>query len=180
VRWSEHEAAKPYARPLGVSFLDEDGLSLGSLAVNGPELLYYGHFQAATLALAGELFRDPGIEAAPDPQRAWLDLLARLMPPADLSAVTPTSDFDPAVGRVFRFQLSCDGGRPLLVEAAHLMSYQDLQAAIAHQSGSLFRVAGVEAIAGPDERQAAWVGHLRDRLRRPDPSEAISISWPWR
>src|SRR5438477_8888227 len=88
VRWSETEAHKPYARPFMVSFIDDQDATLGSVAVNGADLLYYRQFQAAVMALAGELFRDELVERDPDPQRAWLDQIAALVPPAAALRVT--------------------------------------------------------------------------------------------
>ena len=34
VRWSEHEARKPYARPFGVSFLDDGALDVVKVRKN--------------------------------------------------------------------------------------------------------------------------------------------------
>ena len=80
VRWSEQEARKPYARPFMVTFTADDGTDVGSVALNGADLLYYTQFQTAVLSLAGELFVDAAVEASGDPQRAWLDRIAGLMP----------------------------------------------------------------------------------------------------
>ena len=83
VRWSEQEARKPYARPFMVSFADDAGEVIGSVAVSGADLLYYRQFQAAVLALAGELFVDGALDAEPDAQAAWLERLSALLPAVD-------------------------------------------------------------------------------------------------
>src|SRR5438309_9169177 len=93
IRWSEHEAQKPYARPFGVSFLADDGESVGGVAVNGSDLLYYRQFQAVVLQLAGELFIDEDVNAAQDPQRAWLDVVGAALPEVGRIRVTPESSF---------------------------------------------------------------------------------------
>ncbi|MFN2569737.1 MAG: hypothetical protein ABR564_09085 [Candidatus Dormibacteria bacterium] len=180
VRWSEHEARKSYARPFGVTFQDQTGVGLGSIAVSGADLLYYRQFQAASLTLAGELFRDPRVEASGDPQRAWLDVLAGILPAAVDLEVLPRSEFDQAAGRLFRFTLS-RAGEPLgTVDAALVLSYQDFQAAVAHGAGALYRNASVEAVADPVARQAAWSSQLTGLLQRPSPADAMAESWPWR
>ena len=35
LRWSMHEARKPYARPFMVTFVNDSGEQLGSVAMNG-------------------------------------------------------------------------------------------------------------------------------------------------
>ena len=67
IRWSEQEARKPYARPFMVTFTGDDGTDVGSVALNGADLLYYTQFQTAVLSLAGELFVDTAVEASADP-----------------------------------------------------------------------------------------------------------------
>lgn len=176
IRWSEPEARKPYARPFGVSF----GVDAGAVAVSGADLLYYRQFQAAVLALAGELFRHPAVEAAGDPQRAWLDVLGELLPAAGALDITPESEFDSAEGRVFRFAVRVDGTEAGTVEAALLLGYQDLQAAIAHRSGRLYRSPAVEDAADSGRTQAVWVGELTRLVARPSDSEAMAATWPWR
>ena len=89
VRWSELEARKPYARPFMVTFVGDEGSDVGSVALNGADLTYYTHFQTAVLALAGELFVDPAVEEAADPQRAWLDRIAGLLPPLGEISIAP-------------------------------------------------------------------------------------------
>src|SRR5437763_4846741 len=101
VRWSAPEARKPYARPFGVSFLAASGESIGGVAVSGADLLYYRQFQAAVLALTGEVFALRAVEQHPDQQRAWLDVLASLLPSAEQLMITPRSTFDHERGRMF-------------------------------------------------------------------------------
>ena len=180
VRWSETEAHKPYARPFMVSFIDDQDTTLGSVAVNGADLLYYRQFQAAVMALAGELFRDEQVERDRDPQRAWLDQIAALVPPATALRVTPHSTFDHQVGRRFGFAISAGDGASADVEPNTLLEYQECQAAVAHQTGRLFRVAELETIADAQARQSAWLAWLRDRLSPPDAAEALTAAWPWR
>ena len=109
VRWSEQEARKPYARPFMVTFSGDDGADVGSVALNGADLLYYTQFQTAVLSLAGELFVDTAVEASADPQRAWLDRVAGLIPDIGAITITPRSTFDDNQGRVFRLVISTDG-----------------------------------------------------------------------
>jgi hypothetical protein len=180
LRWSEHEARKPYARPFGVTFLADDGAAAGSIAVNGADLLYYRQFQAAVLRLAGELFVDPAVDGASDPQRAWLDVLGTLMPVVERIEVTPASSFTEPDGRAFELDVVIESSRPVRVSPASLLEYQDLQAALAHQTGRLFRNAIVESIDDPQQRQRAWMAALHDCVRRPDAGEAITEDWPWR
>jgi len=179
VRWSESEARKPYARPFMVTFVSDDGAEGGSVALNGAELLYYTHFQTAVLSLAGELFVDPGAEASSDPQRAWLDRVAALVPALGEISITPRSSFDEHSGRVFRMIVSADGGRTASVDAAALLEYQDLQAVLAHQTGCLFRDHTIEDVADVAERRRAWMSAVRGLVRRPDPGEAMSETWQW-
>ena len=179
VRWSQHEAVKPYARPFMVSFIDDGGALLGSVAVSGNELLYVRNFERAVLSLAGELFT--AVEpSARDPQRAWLDALTPLMPAADGFDVQPASRFDPEAGRVFGFEVSIDGRPSTRVGAETLIEYQEFQAAVAHGCGVLYRNAGVERIDDPEARHAAWHSVLRERVQRPDRTERFSETWPWR
>ena len=180
LRWSEHEARKPYARPFGVTFIDDDGQACGSLAVSGPDLLYLHQFRAAVLALGGELFDDPALRQSEDPQRAWLDRMAELLPPAGGVDIAPRSSFDHELGRTFAFEVRAAGVQLATVDAAQLLEYQEFQAALAHQSGLLFRAPQVEDIADQISRQAAWLGVLRERLARPGADEAMSEKWPWR
>ena len=109
VRWSESEARKPYARPFMVTFVSDDGTDVGSVALNGADLLYYTHFQTAVLSLAGELFVDTAVEASADPQRAWLDRVAGLIPALGEITITPKSTFDDHQGRVFRLVVTAEG-----------------------------------------------------------------------
>ena len=122
IRWSEQEARKPYARPFMVTFTGDDGTDVGSVALNGADLLYYTQFQTAVLSLAGELFVDPALEASADPQRAWLDQIAGLMPAITVTGITPRSTFDDNQGRVFRMVIAAEGGRAAIVDASGLSS----------------------------------------------------------
>ena len=179
VRWSESEARKPYARPFMVTFVADDGADIGSVAVNGADLLYYSQFQAAVLALTGELFADRAVEAAADPQGAWLDSLGALLPTLDGIAVTPASTFDEHHGRVFRFSVT-SGASAASVDAAGLLDYQEVQALLAHQTGRLYRDPGIESVADPAARRIAWTAALTRVVSRPEPGEAMSERWPWR
>jgi len=180
VRWSEHEARKPYARPFGVTFIGDDGAALGSVAMSGADLLYLRQFQAAVLSLTGELFDDESVTSAPDPQRAWLDRIAALVPSLPDFTVLPESTFDEHSGREFHFTV-CVGGAPrCAVDARTLLEYQDFQAAVAHQTGALHRDASVESIDAGDERAEAWMRALRRRVQRPGEGDAMAESWPWR
>jgi len=170
VRWSESEARKPYARPFMVTFVGDDGVDAGSVALNGAELLYYTHFQTAVLSLAGELFVDTEVELSADPQRAWLDRIAELVPPLGEITVTPRSSFDEHNGRVFRLIVSAADGRTASVDAAALLEYQDLQAVLAHQTGCLFRDHAIEAVADVAERRRAWMAAM------PWPRSAVNVT----
>jgi hypothetical protein len=180
LRWSEHEARKTYARPFMVSFVDADGADLGSVAVNGADLLYLSQFGAAVAALSGELFMLDPVDSAPDPQRAWLEMLTPLLPAAGPLTVTPRSTFDHERGRIFGFVVHGAGGADAVVDAPTLLQYQDFQAAVAHQTGSLLRVAAVEEIDDAAPRRRAWLRWLRDVVERPGADEAMSATWPWR
>jgi hypothetical protein len=179
VRWSESEARKPYARPFMVTFVSDDGADVGSVALNGAELLYYAHFQTAVLSLAGELFVDTAAEASPDPQRAWLDRIAEVLPALGDISITPKSSFDEHNGRVFRLIVTAADGRTASVDAASVLEYQELQAVLAHQTGCLFRDHVIEDVADVAERRRAWMSAVRGRVRRPDAGEAMSETWQW-
>lgn len=178
VRWSKSEARKPYARPFMVTFVSDDGTDVGSVALNGADLLYYTHFQTAVLSLAGELFVDTAVEASADPQRAWLDRVAGLIPALGEITITPKSSFDDHQGRVFRLVVTAEG-HTASADAAVLLEYQDFQAVLAHQTGCLFRDNAVEDVADVDARRRAWLGAIRMRVRRPDAGEAMSETWQW-
>jgi hypothetical protein len=179
IRWSEQEARKPYARPFMVTFSDDDSADVGSVALNGADLLYYTQFQTAVLSLAGELFVDAEVEAATDPQRIWLDRVAILMPAIGAITITPRSTFDDNQGRVFRLVINAEGGRTAIVDASGLLEYQELQAVIAHQTGGLYRDLAIEAIEDAADRRRAWMGALRLLVSRPDPGEAMNEAWHW-
>jgi hypothetical protein len=180
LRWSEHEARKPYARPFMASFVDDRDNDLGSVALNGPDLLYWRQFGAAVAALSGELFILDSIDSAADPQRAWLETLTPLLPAASDIHVTPRSTFDHERGRVFGFVVASAGGMDAVVESPTLLEYQDFQAALVHQTGRLLRVASVEDVDEAAPRRRAWMGWLRDVVARPSDDEAMTATWPWR
>ena len=179
IRWSEQEARKPYARPFMVTFSGDDGSDVGSVALNGADLLYYTQFQTAVLSLAGELFVDTAVEASPDPQRSWLDRIAGLLPAIAAITITPRSTFDDNQGRVFRLVVNAEGGRAAIVDASGLLEYQELQAVRAHQTGGLFRDLASEGVEDPADRRRAWMGALRRLVSRPDPGEAMNEAWHW-
>ena len=180
IRWSEPEARKPYARPFGVSFLADDGSSLGSVAVSGADLLYYRQFQAAVLALAGELFDDAELQTSADPQRAWLNRITPLLPLASTFAVAMESTFDHDQGRLFHCSVSLDGQTAATLSVPALLEYQEFQAAVAHQSGRLYRDREVENVQDPHWRHAAWMRRLRTCVQRPAAADAMTAEWPWR
>jgi hypothetical protein len=181
VRWSEQEARKPYARPFMVSFWDDAGELVGAVAVSGADLLYHRQFQAAVLALAGELLVDPEIDAGADPQAAWLERLSALLPAIASLELHPVSTFDHERGRIFHVEATVPGGgEPARLEAATVLEYQELQATLAHQTGGLYRNRAIEAIDDPAARQRAWLDALSRLLDRPGADEAISATWPWR
>lgn len=180
LRWSEHEARKPYARPFGVTFVGDDGALLGSVAVSGADLLYLRQFQSAVLALAGELFDDEAITHAPDPQRAWLDRVAALLPALPDFTAQPESSFDEHSGREFHFTIHVEGQARCVLDARTLLEYQDFQAAVAHQTGALHRDEAVESIDDGSARAQAWMRVLRRRVQRPAEDEAMAETWPWR
>ena len=180
LRWSEHEARKPYARPFMVSFVADNGDDLGSVALNGSDLLYWRQFGAAVAALSGELFVLDAIDSAPDPQRAWLEVLTPLLPRAATIRVTPRSTFDHERGRIFGFVVTGVGGADAIVDGPTLLEYQDFQAALVHQTGSLLRVATVEELDDAAPRRRAWINWLRDVVERPSADEAMAAAWPWR
>ncbi|HAW10461.1 MAG: hypothetical protein ABSC16_06080 [Candidatus Dormibacteria bacterium] len=181
VRWSEQEARKPYARPFMVSFADDAGEVIGSVAVSGADLLYYRQFQAAVLALAGELFVDGALDAEPDAQAAWLERLSALLPAVESLELRPVSTFDHDRGRVFHVEARVPGcPDPARVEAPAVLEYQELQATLAHQTGRLYRNRDIEAVVDPDQRQRAWLRLLGDLLERPGADEAMAGAWPWR
>ena len=181
VRFSEHEARKPYARPLMVAFEADDGSSLGAIAVSGADLLYYRQFQVAVLSLAGELYSDAEIEADADPQRAWLDRVGRLLPSVHRLRLRPVSSFDHQQGRLFHLEAEVEGRASAAgIDPAAAFEYQEVQAAIAHQTGCLYREPEIEAIQDPDRRRSAWMRSLAAVLERPAPEEAMAASWPWR
>jgi hypothetical protein len=179
LRWSEHEARKPYARPFMVSFVDDDDDVLGSVALSGADLLYSRQFCVAVAALSGELFRLDQVDAAPNPQRAWLEILTGLMPGTEVAGVTPRSTFDHDAGRIFGFEVACTGGTVAVVDAPTLLEYQEFQAALAHQTGRLLRVPVVEAVDDSEPRRRAWLLWLSGVVSRPGPEEAMAAEWPW-
>lgn len=180
LRWSEHEARKPYARPFAVTFVDDDGLTVGAIAVSGTDLLYYRQFQVAVLTLAGELYRDRGLEAGADPQRAWLDRLTGLLPPLGELSLRPVSTFDHERGRMFHIAVDVDGApTAVALEPGLIAEYQEFQASLAHQTGRLYRNPDVENVPDTGARQATWVDCVSAMLERPPEGEAIAERWPW-
>jgi hypothetical protein len=157
IRWSQLESQKPFARPLGVLFFDDQGRSLPSVAVSGADLLFYEQFRAEVLSLLGEVFTEPSAETAGDTQRAWLDLLSELLPSADVEGIVPVpvQDADRGVHHVFAITLAGGAERPML-EAEQVLDYQEFQAAVAHQSGRLFRDHEVEAVEDHGARRRLW------------------------
>jgi hypothetical protein len=180
IRWSEHEAAKSYARPFGVAFANDDGSASGSVALSGADLLYLRQFQAAVLHLCGELFFDAALNAHDDPQRLWLDRIAKLLPALAQLTIVPASSFDHSAGRTFLFGVREGDAQRAVVDAPTLLEYQEFQAAVAHQCGRLFRVTQVEDAAEAGARHAAWERVLNGIVQRPGPSDAMCESWPWR
>ena len=181
VRWSQQEARKPYARPFMVTFWDDAGATVGAVAVSGADLLYHRQFQVAVLALAGELLVDPDVVSEADPQAAWLERLATLLPAIASLELHPVSSFDHERGRTFHVEATIPGGgEPARLEAATVLEYQELQATLAHQTGGLYRNPAIEAIDDPAARQRAWLDALNSLLDRPGADDAISPTWPWR
>ena len=179
VRWSEHEAVKPYARPFAVRFHDGDAL-LGAIATSGADLLYYRQFQLAVLSLAGELFRDAAVETSGDPQRAWLDQLTTLLPQAAQTLrLRPVSTFDHDHGRAFHLEV--DGlGTSIHLQPAAVIDYQEFQATVAHRAGCIYRDRDVEDEEDPSRRQARWLDRLATMLERPTADDLMAEAWPWR
>lgn len=179
IRWSALEARKPYASPFGVMFVDDDGMGIGGIAINGPDLVYYRQFQQAVLRLAGELFTVAAVDASADPQRAWLDVLAGKMPEFQPLRLQGASFYDEqARERRFRFSVlgldsDCHLGAPAVAE------YQELQAALAHLTGRLYRNAAIESIDDAEQRRSAWMLELHGILVRPDEDDRIAEEWPW-
>lgn len=180
LRWSALEAPKPYASPFGVLFLDDTGAGIGGIAVNGPDLVYYRQFQGAVLRLAGEVFSVARVERSPDPQREWLDVLADKMAGLDSLQLRAATYYDEqAHERRFRFSMLGEGGEECHVGAAVVTDYQELQAALAHLTGRLYRNIEIEAIDDMERRRSAWMHALRTILLRPAADDRIAAEWPW-
>ncbi len=179
IRWSEHEARKPYARPFGITFVGPGDAPIGSIAVSGHDLLYYRQFQTAVLNLAGDLFVDPAVDSAANPQRAWLDAIAGLVPAAPALTLLPQSHFDDVSGRSFTFRTNWVDREWTVFSAAVVLDYQEFQAALVHQAGRLFRDVAIEAIDDDIARQRAWVRRLGSLMDRPDAADALAPDWPW-
>ncbi|HSP64930.1 MAG TPA: hypothetical protein VLO10_01950, partial [Candidatus Deferrimicrobium sp.] len=152
----------------------------GSVALNGPDLLYWRQFGVAVAALSGELFALDDVDTAPDPQRAWLETLTPLLPGAGSMRITPRSTFDHERGRVFGFVVSGAGTLEAVVDGPTLLEYQEFQAALVHQTGRLLRVASVERCDEAGPRRHAWMAWLRGVVERPGADEAMAAVWPWR
>ena len=179
IRWSELEATKEYASPFAVGFLDDTGDNIATIAVGGRELVYYTDFQAAVLRLLGEVFLHPEVESAPLAQMKWLDVLSQLLPVTGDIILRPVSTFDHTEGRTVRVDV-IKGDRPVAsLSADVLLSYQETQAVVAHQSGTLFRVGDIEAIDDDATRQRAWTAWISKRLEKMGPDYAVT-GWSWR
>ena len=110
VRWSESEARKPYARPFMVTFVSDDGTDVGSVALNGADLLYYTHFQTAVLSLDGRaLHRLRRRGGSPTRSARGSTASPALIPPLGEITMTPRSSFDEHQGRVFRLTVTAGG-----------------------------------------------------------------------
>src|SRR5207237_3699493 len=94
--------------------------------------------------------------------------------------VTPESSFRESDGRAFELDVELDADVTVRVSAATLLEYQEFQAAVAHQSGRLYRNRAVEAVDDPLQRHLAWMAALRQCVRRPAAGEAMAEAWPWR
>ena len=162
------ESRTPYARPFGVLFR-EPGRPPRGLTLTGAELLFYGAFRTAVLEMLGEIVDDAAAEAAEDPQRAWLDGLAALLPSGTLKAVVPVDHQDPRYGMQYRFEVHLANGQgdPALADAGTVLDYQQLQAVVAHQTGALVRLPEIESIGDAGVRRAAWIAVVRRLLRAP-------------
>jgi hypothetical protein len=179
IRWSALEARKPYASPFGVMFVDDDGADVGGIAVNGPDLVYYRQFQNAVLRLAGEVFGVADVDTSPDPQRAWLDVLASKMPALHPLRLQGASFYEEQA-RERRFRFSVVGvDKETHVGAPIVVDYQELQAALAHLTGHLYRNTEIESIDDAEQRRSAWMRALRAILLRPDADDRIAEAWPW-
>lgn len=179
IRWSALEARKAYASPFGVTFVNDAGVGIGGIAVNGPDLVYYSQFQQAVLRLAGELFSVADVEAASDPQRAWLDVLGTKVAALQPLHLRAESFFDEQVHeRRFRFAVLGDNGG-CHVGAGVVADYQELQAALAHLTGRLYRNAQLEAIDDIERRRISWMHALRTIVTRPSEEDRIAEVWPW-
>ena len=179
IRWSALEARKPYASPFGVMFVDDNGADIGGIAVNGPDLVYYRQFQGAVLRLTGDMFSLAEVDASPDPQRAWLDVLASKMAALDPLQLQGASFYDEqASERRFRFSV-LGAGSETHVGAPVVVDYQELQAALAHLTGQLYRNAEIESIEDAEQRRSAWTRALRAILLRPAADDRIAEEWPW-
>ena len=180
IRWSEHEATKPYARPFAVRFHGDGGALLGAVATSGADLLYYRQFQLAVLSLCGELYRESAVETHADPQRAWLDRLGTLLPAVpETLRLQPVSTFDHDQGRAFHVEtVGLDAAVHLPPGA--VIDYQEFQATLAHRSGHLFRDAGLEGEDDTAKRQALWLDRVETMLERPRDPDLMAEIWPWR
>jgi hypothetical protein len=167
IRWSQLEARKPYARPFGVFFADDKGLSPVGLAVDGADLLFYEQFRVAVLAMLGEIFSEPRAEASEDVQRAWLDVISELLPDAALESITPIDAQDELRGMHYRFVVRLVGvDDPARLEAEQVLDYQLFQAIVAHQTGRVLRDPGVEGVADSAARRRLWAQRVHGLLQR--------------
>ncbi len=180
VRWSEHEAVKPYARPLGVTVSYQGTPVTGMIALNGRELVYFHAFQEALLALGGVLLPTRLLGNGETCQHAWLDAVGAACPVIRDIAVTPHSRFDHEEGRQFIFRLSFPGhAEEIEVSHTQLLEYQELQCIVAHRTGMLLRREEVEHAPSLGETRLAWEKYCSSVLEPPDPDEAMTEHWPW-
>ena len=169
VRWSQLESRTAGARPFGIIFREPLGGSAPGLTVDGADLLFYEQFRSAVLTMLGVVYTEPQVEDSADVQRAWLDVLAGVLPPAAVRELRVTDAQDDRLGVHHRFTAVVSGEPPAQADglvAEQVLDYQLLQAAVAHQTGRLVRVGHVEAIADPAVRRHAWARTVAGLLRR--------------
>lgn len=178
LRWSATEATRPYARPFGAT-CSAGGVS-GMIAVSGRDLVYLRHFQDALLRLGGVALPTHAIARGEDAQHAWLDLVSQELPVVTDVSLRPVSVFDEQEGRFFLIEATLPG-RPATARlpSESLLAYQEFQAAIAHQTGCLFRHRDLERLADIRETDAAFEDWWQGRLVPADPEEAVFPGWPY-
>ncbi|MGC8461826.1 MAG: hypothetical protein ACP5OR_08325 [Candidatus Dormibacteria bacterium] len=180
VRWSEHEAMKPYARPFGVTVLFRKAPVTGMVALNGRELVYFHAFQEALLALGGVLLPTHLVGEGGACQQAWLDIVGSAIPVIHELVITPHSRFNHEEGRMFVFALSFPQHYQVIeVQHSQLLEYQELQCIIAHRTGMLLRNEDVEQAPTTEDTRLKWEEYCRGVLVPPDQDEAMAEKWPW-